>query len=435
MSTVRAPYPSELDEINARSITAFERDASTGFVTFRDRAGGEQGTFQIRNPGSAFVKAIRRIGNWEVGYKDILIKGWARTGQPNVKVDDSAFTFDFVGSIEWSPDSKYLATGSASSPYVVIYKHDGDTFTKVSNPSTLPTSPSQGFAWSPDSRYLFITGNAPEYRLYSRTIGTNTFTFARQGTSLLSALPNGNPDRCIWSRDGWYLAIATDASPWVTVYKRNDSVVTAFTKLANLPSNPGIVASDIAWSNDSQHLAIGTYTDGSHTKSLHVYKRSGDSFTKLFSITPGGGSSMQSRGLAYRLDDEYLAVGLNGTPYLSVFRRDGDTYTELGPPSVGGDAYVTGDGVDWSPDGQYVITANMGGANHGVWKFENEVLTRKENLGTPLPGNGYATRFSSDGKYLAIAHYNSPYLIVYKSAMSPISGAAMRIDPNTSYPG
>ena len=42
------------------------------------------------------------------------------------------------------------------SPFITIYKRSGDTFTKLANPSQLPTGPGRGTAFSPDGIYLSV---------------------------------------------------------------------------------------------------------------------------------------------------------------------------------------------------------------------------------------------------------------------------------------
>ncbi|MBN2160657.1 MAG: hypothetical protein JW807_14810, partial [Spirochaetes bacterium] len=43
-----------------------------------------------------------------------------------------------------------------SSPYITIYKRSEDTFTKLSDPSTLPAGNGVSSAFSPDGNYLAI---------------------------------------------------------------------------------------------------------------------------------------------------------------------------------------------------------------------------------------------------------------------------------------
>lgn len=71
--------------------------------------------------------------------------------------------------VAFSPDGVYLAAGHGSSPYLTIYKRDGDTFTKLTNPSALPTGQVNGVAFSPDGVYLAAgQGNSPYLTIYKR---------------------------------------------------------------------------------------------------------------------------------------------------------------------------------------------------------------------------------------------------------------------------
>ena len=44
----------------------------------------------------------------------------------------------------------------ASSPYITIYKQNGDTFTKLPNPPTLPTGDGYGVAFDSTGTYLAV---------------------------------------------------------------------------------------------------------------------------------------------------------------------------------------------------------------------------------------------------------------------------------------
>ena len=50
--------------------------------------------------------------------------------------------------VAFSSDDTYMAVAHGISPFVTIYKRSGDTFTKLSNPATLPTGTGNGVAFS-----------------------------------------------------------------------------------------------------------------------------------------------------------------------------------------------------------------------------------------------------------------------------------------------
>ena len=55
--------------------------------------------------------------------------------------------------VAFSPDGTHMAVGHATSPYITIYKREGDTFTKLANPSGLPAGEVYGAAFWPSSLY------------------------------------------------------------------------------------------------------------------------------------------------------------------------------------------------------------------------------------------------------------------------------------------
>jgi len=68
----------------------------------------------------------------------------------------------------FSPDGVYLAVAVYSSiPYITIYKRNGDVFTKLPNPSELPTGRGSGCSFSPDRVYLAVShSTAPFVTIY-----------------------------------------------------------------------------------------------------------------------------------------------------------------------------------------------------------------------------------------------------------------------------
>ena len=108
----------------------------------------------------------------------------------------------------------YLSVAHLSSPYITIYKRSGDTFTKLSDPSSLPAGDGSGCAFSPDGAYLAVShANSPYITIYKRS--GDTFT----KLSDPSSLPTGVGYGCAFSPDGTYLAVAHSVSPYITIYK------------------------------------------------------------------------------------------------------------------------------------------------------------------------------------------------------------------------
>jgi len=128
-----------------------------------------------------------------------------------------------------------LAVAHYDAPFLTIYSHSVDTFTKLADPSTLPTTPARAAAFSSDGTYLAVAHSiSPFINIYKRS--GDTFTKLADP----SVLPTSIARAAAFSSDGTYLVVAHDVSPFITIYKRSGDT---FTKLANpstLPTNTGM---------------------------------------------------------------------------------------------------------------------------------------------------------------------------------------------------
>ena len=69
----------------------------------------------------------------------------------------------------------FLSVAHGSTPFITIYSKDADTFTKLSNPATLPADTGNGVAFSADGTYLAVShGTSPFITIYKRS--GDTFT-------------------------------------------------------------------------------------------------------------------------------------------------------------------------------------------------------------------------------------------------------------------
>ena len=138
----------------------------------------------------------------------------------------------FVGVA--APFGKYLTVAHDVPPFVTNYGMDVDDFTKLANPSVLPTGNGLGVTFSSDGNYMAVShGVSPFITIYKRS--GDTFTKLANP----SVLPTGNGRGVAFSSDGNYMAVSHEVSPFIAIYKRSGDT---FTKLANpsvLPTGTG----------------------------------------------------------------------------------------------------------------------------------------------------------------------------------------------------
>jgi hypothetical protein len=85
----------------------------------------------------------------------------------------------------------------------------------------------------------------------------------------------------------------------------------------------------VAFTSDDVYLAASD----SDAPRILIYKRSGDTFTKLANpdVLPGSAGI----GVSFSYDDTYLAVAHAGSsPFITIYKRDGDTFTKIANPDV-----------------------------------------------------------------------------------------------------
>ena len=210
----------------------------------------------------------------------------------------------------FSPDGMYLAVSSYYSPFIIIYKRNGDTFTKLPNPAVLPTGSAERCTFSPDGSYLVVAHDS--LTIYKR-VG-DTFSKLPNPVGLTTGAMRG----CSFSPDGNYLAVAHTSSPYLTIYKRDGDIFTKLPNPANLPKGDG---RSCTFSPDGNYLVVG-YINSSPF--MIIYKREGDIFTKLPDpkVLPTG----NGLGVAFSPDEHYLAVAHAVSPYLTIYLNEQKTY-------------------------------------------------------------------------------------------------------------
>lgn len=298
----------------------------------------------------------------------------------------------------FSPDESYLAVATYSSPFIIIYKRNGDTFTKLPNPAVLPTGSAERCTFSPGGSYLVVTHNrSPSLTIYKRAGDT------------FSKLPNpvglttGGMRGCSFSPDGNYLAVAQTGSPYLAIYKRDGDTFTKLPNPANLPKGNGLICN---FSPGGNYLAV------THDESPYVtiYKYSGDTFTKL--PNPEVLPATYGWDCSFSPDGNYLTLALSTSPSLTIYKRDGDIFTKLPNPAnlpKGGGRSCT-----FSPDGNYLVVGYINSSPFMIiYKREGDIFTKLPDPKVPPTGNGLGVAFSPDEHYLAVAHAVSPYITIY----------------------
>ncbi len=187
-----------------------------------------------------------------------------------------AFQTDFAAGgafqVAFSPDSKYVAFADSGTPFLAVYAVG--TWTKLSNPATLPSSYTQSITWNAQSTLVVVGDQVGQKNLFysisgttlvlqgsmaTNSQGSQSLKFSADGTVLVSAIPgaggweswavtsngtvftkNPNPTGGVQATDvainpaKTLVAVACNASPFLQVF--NYPAMTLRTAPAVLPA-------------------------------------------------------------------------------------------------------------------------------------------------------------------------------------------------------
>lgn len=429
MTSVDAPEPSLVENLATQSI---ETMVTSGvYADFYNHGAELLAHLQVRNDPSVFVKALRRAGSFDAGYRDVLIRNFVRPGSLNEKLANPGTAPAATGyRVRWSPDTRFVAVTTPSSPYFYMYERVGDTLTSL---SVLALSgPATGLEWSPTGKHLWVstgpTGVTTNYYLLSRT-GTS-FGLVGLNIHLNPGPPAQHTGMVRWSPDGLYVAVVYNAAPYLAIYKRATTSATTFTRLPDITLTTELsISTQVAWSPDMKYLSV---TSNNAAGTFIIFKKSGDVFTRVVGLTPLADRGY-SNGMEWSLDGQYLAIGTTYNSKVAVYKRSGDVFTRLPDPIDynSGPSYT----VAWTPDGRYLFVGSNGSPYYKFYKLESDVLTSVTPFATPPLSTVNDAQFSLDGKYLALALSSSPYFAVHKSLEGPVAGAAVQINPEATVAG
>jgi WD40 repeat protein len=346
----------------------------------------------------------------------------------------------------FSSDDTYLAVSCGNVPYLIIYKRDGDTFTKLADPRISPNSIAHGCAFSLNDDYLAITHqNTPFVTIYKREADT----FYKLANPI--SLPTGASYSCAFSTGDTYLSIAHNNSPYITTYRRKED---SFTKIPNPIGIPTSNANGCAWTY-SKYGDLSTFFAVAYGDDIYLnFYECGDTFKKLdvsgmtlptvatactFSnnndyLVLGGDDILKIykrnsllfnnssdpdiqpvgvvRECSFSQDDIYLATAHEESPYVTIYKRSGDTFTKLASPVSlpSGASYC----CDFSKTGTYLSVGSNASTYLTIYKRSGDTFTKLADPNIMPTNKVNSCSFSKDDTYLAIGTDDSPYIIIYK---------------------
>jgi hypothetical protein len=304
------------------------------------------------------------------------------------------------------PGDAYLAVGMIVTPYIAIYKKNGDTFTRLSSPATLPTGIVYGVVWNGSTHLCCSHANYPYVTVYKRA--GDTFTKLANFTTNEGVFNGGR--------------IAVNAPPGTGV-----STKMAYT----FSNNPGFKTVQISGDTFSVDANSGTSlasTPLQNTQIMYNYNSgSGDYLAVanqgIFIFTQGNPpvvisqsmpTSTSVRAVATTYYDTILTYGdlnllrIAGTsagPTFSTYSPASLSYTLSTPQHLAWDGWT----------GQFLASAvPNAGVIVKLWDTGSSFVTCTISGTKPTGGSGVAWSYSSILYLAVVSNVYSPYLYIYK---------------------
>jgi WD40 repeat protein/serine/threonine protein kinase len=254
------------------------------------------------------------------GSHDNTVRLWeAATGQ---HMRTLAGHTAYILSVAWSPDGRYLVSGSADKTISVWEVESGQLMQTLAEHLLVVTS----VAWSPDGRHIASGSGDGKVRVWDAATGQLMRMLSDHTGYVLSVA---------WSLDGHYLASGTDDN---TIYVRESATGRL---VQTLTGHAGYVLS-VAWSPDKRHLA-----SAGSDNTIRVWDVATGERTRVLA-----GHTGWVRSVTWSPDNRYLAsASRDGT----IRIWDVATWRLLRTLTGHTGAVFS---IAWSPDGRYLASAS-----------------------------------------------------------------------------
>ena len=208
-----------------------------------------------------------------------------------VRVGLSGSYTDEDADLAFSPDSSLLVVASGDDALALrIYSVSaGGVLTQLPNPAVMPSVFQNCVAFSPDGTLCFLGGGSSGFSTSFNLYGVSGTTFTKLSNPATVPTGTNSINGAAFSPDGKLLVLATTASPYIYVYSVSGSTLTYLASPSVIPS---ATRTACAFSRDGKLLALS----GPSAPNIDMYAVSGNTLT---SITPPSGAALNTRSIAF----------------------------------------------------------------------------------------------------------------------------------------
>lgn len=241
--------------------------------------------------------------------------------------------------------------------------------------------------------------------------GTSAYTvafFSRSGdviseTDHISTGGRGSIGQMSISSSGTYLAkVSNTGTSRLIIYKKTSGVWNILTTGVPTITEVGM---GVAFSLDETYIAVGSQV----ANRLRVFKRSSDDFTTACTIVNQPVNSVTE--CAWSPSGNFVFVAVASSPYITAYSRSGDTFTRMAYPS----SLPTGqgNGIAVNPSGDVVVVAHNNSPYFKAYYFDGSTLANLTTISASPDGIGVVVKFSPDGLWCAVGLSGGSFMIMY----------------------
>lgn len=370
----------------------------------------------ISNP--PLSESLITLESFETPPMNYVVPEWNAGDHRNRILDAISDEPEGVGrGVAWSPDGIWLVVTHDVTPFMSIYRRNGDELDEyiIIGGSPIPAR-AEHVVWSPDGQYFAVAHlGAPYIRIYKNIGGVWT------PLDPPDVNPAGTAYGVDWSPDGNYLAVAHNNAPCVTIYEFENEELTKLPDPADLPTSSG---ESVEWHPNGRYLVVG----GSGATNFVWYEQDGTTFTKL--TDPADLPEEPIYRVAWSPNGKHLAMATGFFGGLAIYKLENSDLIRIPNTDIDDLPVVDeGYGVSWSPDGNYLSFVGNGTipfTHLTVYRRSGDTFKNTDSLNAAPPGISYHAAWSPDGALLAVAHGTTPFLTIYKSAMGFVEGIPIR---------
>ena len=205
-----------------------------------------------------------------------------------------------------------------------------------------------------------------------------------------------------------------------------EKIIEPSTKLPDPADLPIGAITKVAFSQDTQYLAIGG------AASFTILKRSGDTFTKIPDVNIMPSVTSAVRGLHFSPNGDYLGIAIEDVPYILIYKLSGDNFNKLPNPTQL--PSTEGNVIRFSWDNRFLAIGSRLAPFLYIYERSEDNFTLLSDPSPRPSSSPNSLDFSREGRFLSVVFTSSPFIRIYRIQTETIGATFLNL-PTIGNPG